>query len=238
MSPDMNTMTKDGLRNLSLENLYQRFETSFGNIKSKMISGTPLDGRGDLEAIDAFVGTQLVRTPKFRDRWRFEVVGDHEAQLADITDHDLRDGLRKTLSHISANQRQLLCFFTFQRVIELLSKMRITLLRADKSQYFITSDAPCCVVEYKDKIASMFETLESETSTVVMPLSPKVAVIFDHSDQPHEMIGLFPNQSIVHELNAIIWRGAVKEIVLPNSMMNEEWFSERIDARLLRYAVL
>jgi hypothetical protein len=237
ISADMNTMSKDGQRNLLLENLYQRFETSFGNIKDRLVSGTPLTN-DDQGAIVDFVAAQLVRTPKFRKEWKLHAAGDHEAQLATISDPVLRVGVEQTLVNICNNQFQLLSFPALKSATELLQKLRMHLLHTNDRLGFITSDAPCCVVEYTDRVASIFEILASPTSNVVMPLSPDVLAIFDHSDRPHEMIGLFPNQPIVHEANAIIWKGAVKEVVLRRPTLRSEWFSESVANKLARYSVL
>ena len=177
---DMNTLTKDGQRNLNLEALYHRFETAFGNIKSKVVSGTPLSN-SDHEAIVAFVAAQLIRTPKFRGRWQFRSVGDHEGQLETISDPLLRSGIKKTLADIAKNSSQLLSFSALPKAIEILGNMRMVLLKTDDHLGFITSDSPCCVVQYADKVSAVFECLGSPTANVLMSLSPNILAIFDHS---------------------------------------------------------
>jgi hypothetical protein len=59
----MNTMTRDGERNLLLESFYGQIETAFGKAKDKIVSGSP-PIESDLEAIVGFVAAQLVRTPE------------------------------------------------------------------------------------------------------------------------------------------------------------------------------
>jgi hypothetical protein len=70
-----------------------------------------------------------------------------------------------------------------------------------------------------------------------MPLSPSLLAIFDHAERPHEMIELFPNQPKVHEANAIIWRGAVNEIVTSSPTLRAEWFTPQLLPKLSRYSV-
>ena len=230
-------MTKDGQRNLQLESLYHSIETEFGKVREKIVSGRQPAGT-DLHAVVAFVAAQLVRTPKFRGSGRLVFQGDREAQLAEITDQSTRIAVEKTLATIIANGPQILGLHVFPKVLELLGKMRMRLYKTAGDMEFITSDAPCCVIECRDSIASVFECLESATSNVLMPLCPSVVVIFDHSSGPHEMRGLFPNQPIVHEINAMIWSGAMEQVVLPRQTVKLEWFSEHLITRLAHYAVL
>jgi hypothetical protein len=234
--PDMNTMTRDGERNLLLESFYGQIETAFGKVKDKIVSGSP-PIESDLEAIVGFVAAQLVRTPKFRDGWQFRA-GDHQAQLEAIRDALLGSDIERVLTIILTNNTQLLSLFGLSKAIECLGKMRMMLLKTDDNIGFITSDSPCCFVEYADTRASVLECLESSTSNVLMSLCPSVAAIFDHSPEPHEMIALFPNHPRLHEINALLWNGAVERIVLPRNAIKPEWFSEGVTNKLAQYAVL
>ena len=233
----MNTMHKDGQRNLRLESLYHTIETDFGNVKDKIVSGRqPVES--DLQAVVTFVAAQLTRTPKFRGSGRFAPDGDHESQLATITDPLERAAVERTLANIVANSPQILCFAALPEALRLLGQMRMRLYKTVADMMFITSDSPCCVVEYRDSVASVFECLDSSTSNVLMPLCPRVVAIFDHSSAPDEMTELLPNHPIVHEINAMIWHGAVEQVVLPDRMVRPEWFSDRMTEKLAQYAVL
>jgi hypothetical protein len=116
--------------------------------------------------------------------------------------------------------------------------MRIILLKTDDDVGFITSDSPCCVVQYKDARAPVLEYLESTTSNVLMALCPSVVAVFEHSPKPHEMIGLFLDQPLLHEVNAMIWHGAVERIALSRQTVRPQWFSEGVTTKLAQYAVL
>lgn len=237
VAADLNTMTKQSQRNLSLERLYGQFETKFGAIRAKIESGAQ-PNYDNLDTIISFVAAQLIRTPKFRAPWQFYAVGDHAEQTSAITDPMLRTGVEQTLTNIKDNQRQLLSFCIFPKIHEILGGMRMIILHTSDQPGFITSDAPCCIVGYADTPASLLETLCSKTGNLVMPLSPSLLVIFEHSEKPHEMIELFPKQPKVHEANAIIWRGAVSEIVTSTPALKDEWFSVEMAQRLERYSVL
>ncbi len=236
-SRDINTMRREGQRNLRLESMYHSIETDFGNVKDKIVSGRqPIES--DVQAVITFVAAQLTRTPKFRGSRRFTPDGDHEMQLATITDPLERAAVEQTLANIVANGSQILSLAALPEALRLLGKMRMRLYKAVGDMEFITSDSPCCVVEYRDSIASIFECLESPTSSVLMSLCPSVVAIFDHSPEPCEMTELLPNHPIVHEINGMIWRGAVEHVVLPDRMVKPEWFSERMTVRLAQYVVL
>jgi hypothetical protein len=234
--PDMNTLVKGGQRNLALESAYARIESAFGKVKDKIVSGVqPVDQ--DIEAIVCFVAAQMVRTSKFRAGWQL-VRRDEGDQLASITDPELRSAIEAITATILANDTKLISFFSLPESIRRLRKMRLTLLRTNQQPGFITSDSPCCVVQYRDQLEIPLQCLESPTGNVLMPLSPTVLALFDHSPNEHQMIELFPDQPIAHEANALLWRGAVERVVLPGGMTRPEWFSQTVTTTLARYAVL
>lgn len=86
-APDMNTMTKDGERNLRLESIYHAMETSFGAVRERVLSGTQAT-TDDIVTVVSFVAAQMVRTPKFRSYWCLIGQETREAQLSEsILDH-------------------------------------------------------------------------------------------------------------------------------------------------------
>jgi len=235
--PDMNTLTKGAERNLALEALYGQIETAFGKVKDKIVSGVqPVDK--DIEAVVSFVAAQLVRTPKFRVGWNLRPPSDHQAQLDAISDRTLRSAIETTIATVTANGPKIISFAALPEAIKQLAAMKVRFLKTDDDVGFITSDSPCCVVQYKDQSGHAFQCLGSSTANVLMSLCPSVVAIFDHSPDPHEMIDLLPNHPIMHEANALLWDGAVKRVVLPRKTIRPEWFSEAVTTKLARYAVL
>jgi hypothetical protein len=164
--------------------------------------------------------------------------GDQQAQLDAITDPTLRSSIEETIATFTANGPKLISLLALPEAIKQLAAMRLTLLKTDDDVGFITSDSPCCVIQYEDQIGQALLSLESPTANVLMALCPSVVAIFEHSDKPHEMIALFPNHPRLHEVNALLWRGAVQWVVLPHKAMKPEWFSEAVTTKLARYAVL
>ncbi len=110
----MNTMTKDGQRNLRLESIYHAMEATFGAVRERIINGVQATN-GDVEAIVNFLAVQIVRTPKFRSYWRMSGQETHEAQLCAITDPETREAVRETLRNIVTNHQQLLSLAAFRR---------------------------------------------------------------------------------------------------------------------------
>jgi|GEM_PF-3246498 len=234
---DMNTMKKGALRNLRLESLYQNIETRFGIVKDRLIGGHRPNS-DEIEAVFAFVAAQFVRTPKFHAGLIFDAGGVCDAPMNDIVDSGFRLKNMDVIDNIRNNNKQILSFIALSKVLEMLQTMRLTLLKTSDDARFITSDSPCCVVDYADKIAFPLECMESPTSNVIMALCPTVVAIFDHSCDPHGMMRLNPSSPYVTEINAIIWRGAVEKIVLPNQTLDPEWFSDRLNDRLSKYVIL
>jgi len=226
VSSDMNTLVKDGVRNLLLENLYQGFETAFGAIRTRLFAGAAIT-QNEHSAIVNFVSAQLIRTPKFRGRWeQLKLVGDLESELSKISDLALREAARLTLKNLLLNQNQILCLSSLSKVIECIGNMRMVLLKTNDPTGFITSDSPCSLVEYENRSRSFFECLESPTANVVMPLSPNILSIFDHSLESHEMIELYPNQPILGKANSLIWNGADTKIIMRHQMQGKYQFEK------------
>ena len=117
-----------------------------------------------------------VRTPKFRSYWRKSGHETQEAQLSASTDPETRAALSETVFNVISNQQQILSLFSFPKAFELLGDMRVRLFRSHEPRAFITSDAPCCVIDYKDSAKSPFESLAGRTASVLMALSPEVIV--------------------------------------------------------------
>jgi len=101
--------------------------------------------------------------------------------------------------------------------------MRVRLFKSHETRAFITSDAPCCVIDYKDIAKSPSESLSGRTANVLMALSPDVIVLLDKSEDPHEMTQIVPNHPIVEQANAMIWSGAEATVVLPGREIREAW---------------
>lgn len=233
----MNTISKGGLRNLRLESIYHSMETSFGAVRAKIISGHQATD-SDLDAVVDFTAAQIVRTPKFRASWQISTDEDHAEKLARIADADTRLAMENTLATIWANRFQALCLLAYPQILQLLRQMRVRLFKASEPRIFITSDAPCCVIEYADFTGSVLECLASPTVNVLIPLSPNVVALLDRSDQPHEMTQIFPGHPSVNRINSMIWRGAMDDIVLPNDIVRTEWISGQFSEEANRYIVL
>ena len=221
-APDMNTMTKDGTRNLRLESVYHAMETSFGAVRGKILSGLQTTAE-DIDATVHFVAAQMVRTPKFRSYYHLTGQEERRAQLSGIDDPAIRAAMARTVGHIEANHRQVLSLLAFPKVLEFLADMRVQLFKSPTPRAFVTSDAPCCVIDYKGKARSPLDSLTGSTVNVLMPLSPDVVVVFDKSEKPHEMTLVYPGHPFISRANAMIWAGAVETIVLPGRSVQPEW---------------
>ena len=221
-SPDMNTMTKNGTRNLRLESIYHAMETSFGAVRAKIISGLQATAV-DIDAVVHFVAAQMVRTLKFRGYWRLVGQDEREAQRSVIDDPAIRAAMANTVQNLDTNYQQILSLVAFPKALELLGGMRAQLFKTPDPRAFITSDAPCCVIDYKATARSPFDSLAGPTVNVLMPLSPDVVVLFDKSEEPHEMTQIFPGHPFVEHANAMIWAGAVTTVVLPGRIIQEGW---------------
>jgi len=236
VAADMNTMTRDGLRNLRLESIYHATEAIFGAALGNVISGVQLVD-SDIEAVVLFTAAQMVRTPKFRDQWKFSPDREIEEKVNRILDRHVKLIFQETLLNFMNNKYQALSLLTLPAVFEELSKMRVRFLKSSDSRAFITCDAPCGVVEYKDIAHSAISCLRSPSVNVLIPLSPEVVAIFDHSDEPHEMTQILPEHPIISQVNAMIWAGSVDRIILPTDRVEAKWFEGTTQRKIARYTV-
>ncbi len=236
-SIDMNTMMKNGIRNLRLESVYHAMETSFGAIRGKIISGLQATDE-DIDAIVHFVAAQMVRTPKFRGYWRFTDQEKREEQLLAIIDPVIRTAMENIIRNIDSKNQQILSLLAFPKALDLLGSMRVQLFKTSEPRAFITSDAPCCVIDYKGAARSPFDSLSGPTANVLMPLSPDVVVLFDKSEEPHEMTHVFPDHPFVERANAMIWAGSVTTVVLPGGGVREEWLNTTNLNSNIEYSVM
>lgn len=236
---DVNTLAKGGERHLGVEAAYELIETAFGNAKRKIITGVEPTNE-DIQAVVCFVAAQMVRTPKFRSGWQLVSDDTRRKRFEAIEEVELRSAIEKTTTTVIENGTKIVSLLALPQAIESLGKMRATFLKvADEDDIgFVTSDSPCCVIEYADQTGNALQCMASPTGNVLMSLCPSVAVVFDHSPHGHEMIHLFPNQPRTHEMNALLWRGAVEWVVLPYGKTRPEWFSEIVTNKLARYAII
>ena len=230
-------MTKYGRRNLRLESIYHAMEAAFGTVRERIIRGVQASN-ADMEAIVNFVAVQIVRTPKFRSYWQMSGLEAHEAQLCAITDRETAVAMRETVRNIVTNHQQVLSLLSFPKALELLGNMRVRLFRSHETRAFLTSDAPRCVIDYKDSAKSPFESLSARTANVLMALSPEVIVLLDKSEGPHEMTQIFPDHPIIDRANAMIWSGAQATVVLPKREIRETWLHTPTSKDGLEFTVM
>jgi hypothetical protein len=60
----------------------------------------------------------------------------------------------------------------------------------------------------------------------------RLVVVFSHAAEPNQMIAPLPNHPIRQEINAIICRSAVKDIVSVHPLRHREWLSEKVTSHL------
>lgn len=235
---EINTMTARGQRNLMLERMFYFVEDAYAPLVSRITSGSPLI-EDDVGVIRAFIAAQLVRTPKFQSRIGPLEPSDGTPDLDELA-LDVRTALVETIEDLKRNSTQIFVMFSFKKVLELLNGMAMEILISDDSAAFITSDAPCVLIERNDVPRSnIFETLSSETAAVLMPLCPRVVAILRKSDGPDGAIRLFPERTdFVNTQNAAILAGAEKYIVSNRKeILSAEWATTPVHDYLSKFYV-
>lgn len=235
---EINTMTADGQRNLMLERMFSFVEDAYAPLVSRITSGSPLVD-DDVGVIRAFIAAQLVRTPKFQSR-----IGPLEPS-EDTLDQDelyadVRTALLTTLGYLRRNSTKIFVMFSFSKMLELLDAMAMEIFISDDVAAFITSDAPCSIIERNDVPRSnILEALTSKTAAVLMPLSPRVVAILRKSGGPDGATRIFPGRmDFVHSQNAAILAGSEKFIVTNRKEIPlAEWNAPSVSGYLSQYYI-
>jgi len=221
-----------------LERMFSFVEDAYAPLVSRITSGSPLV-EDDVGIIRAFIAAQLVRTPKFQSR-----IGPLEPSEntldQDELDPDVRTALLTTIEDIRRNSRQIFVMFSFSKVLELLDDMAMEIFISDDVASFITSDAPCSLIERNDAPRSnILEALTSETAAVLMPLSPRVVTILKKSGGPDGATRIFQGRmDFIHSQNAAILAGSEKFIVTNRKEIpSAEWRAPSIRSYLSQYYI-
>ncbi len=236
---EINTMMAHGQRNLSLERMFSAIEDAYAPLVSRISSGLPLLD-DDLAAIRSLIAAQLVRTPKFRGRIGPLETAENTCEIEDL-DPESRIGLLQAIKNIRKNSSQIFTMFSFPKVLERLDEMAMELFISDDPAAFITSDAPCVLIERKEasRPTNAFEFLASKSATALMPLSPSVIAILGKSDGPDGAIRIFPNRTdFVYVQNAAILLASERYIVTNcKEIPLSEWLSPSVSRYLSRFHI-
>jgi hypothetical protein len=201
---DLYTAGEDGTRDTRTEAVFlKRIEDLFLSTRRRLDKGDDLTG-SMITALALFVATTRNRSPRARDHWqgfksRVVEVGEAMAQaLQQATPAERKKMVtpslgRSTEKGMSLDEAKAAAAEPFGRWLprhimleaEILAKMTAIVLTAPASFGFITSDNP---VAWTDGLAKPGQRarpigLGHRFIEVTMPLSPQLAVLFDHSGQ-------------------------------------------------------
>lgn len=235
---EINTMTAHGERNLSLERMFSAIEDAYAPLISRIASGSPLLD-DDVATIRALIAAQLIRTPKFRKHIGPLEATDNASEQEGL-DAETRASPSRTIENLKRNSNQIFTMLSFPKVLGMLDEMAMGLFLSDDPAAFITSDAPCVLIERKEASRSTpFELLSSESAAVVMPLSPSVIAILRKSSGPDSATRIFPNRTdFIHTQNAAILVAAERYIVTNRrKVLVDEWLAPRVSEYLSRFRI-
>ena len=235
---EINTMSAHGRRNLALERMFSCIEDAYAPILGKISSGAPLLN-DDVMTIRGLMAAQLIRTPKFRKHIIF-LESSKNASVLEYCNQQSKIHLSQTIENIRTNATQLFTIFSFPSIFGIFNKMAMKLFISDDPAAFITSDAPCILIETKKSTqTNPFALLASENAAVLMPLSPSVIAILRSQTAPDEGIRIFPeSRNFVHAQNAAILLASDNYIVTNRKdVAVADWLSPSISNYLSQFQV-
>ncbi|MGO7787366.1 DUF4238 domain-containing protein [Rhizobium ruizarguesonis] len=246
----------DGARDLRLEDGLQHLEQGIGTLRREF-----LEERRQLPAVRhiklmAFLSAMQARTPAFREHHRgqyqklLNMGDDLMAQMATKTPEERRrigalssfsnGGRRMTMDQvreIAERPIQALLPGFLRAEVPILAQMQSTIICATGDAEFITSDAPVSRYDpeaHKRPFQFRGAGLAFSTIEIVMPLSPRMALLVHHT-QPISR-GIKPivycdvEEEFVDEVNRRTRAFSHEHVVSSRDRFKSEWLGlERVD---------
>lgn len=239
---DMYTVTGlDGGRELGMEHLLSDIEGEFVRIRDNFIlKGLPLDPLDDAKLRTLMVLMQS-RTVRQRDHWQKQFgelreMGERMKESVLAMPPEERARLPRPMpasgpslsmddvKRLSENPVPMLLSTAFVQLVPQLLQMRLSILRADLTPGFITSDAPCVIFDpeaHKRPFPFNAPGLGFPTVQVTMPVAPSHLACLTH----YEVLPPDPVlPAIVQELNRLTRGYANDHFVVSRQHTEEIWY--------------
>jgi hypothetical protein len=238
----------DGERDLRVEEALNRIETRFVKARQKIEKHQRLSAREHVDLV-AFVAAMEGRTKAQRDHQRrqwgevkekMDLMIDADARLTPDQRRARRSAPSVPGEDSGGTYEDVERFLTYpMRVVvpamieamaPILAMMHWMIFETDDPIGFITSDAPCVIVDpaaYRRGPMYRGAGLGYQTTEVSMALSPRQLVAFTHHDGCDGYFG--SDRQILDEFNRRAWMRSYEHYIVRKNETLDAWFEKRED---------
>lgn len=228
---NMYTISKNGERNLKIEDALGAVETKFPSIRDKLLKFDSLDYK-DHALLCGFVATMYARTRsqlnnfsenwkqplgflqamdkwKFKEKYNITPLISTGSVAANFTIEEVKVMVENPEQHIMPQ--------IIQELAPRLTLLDIAVFHTDDPIGFITSDSPCIWYDFTERLPS----LDSKTIELSMPISPNRLVVFNNAG----VTGYFKIETdYLDELNRRTRLYARSNFVVNQNQVRNIWF--------------
>jgi len=214
---------RDAGKDYVLEKTLAQIESGYASVFENSISRKiPLD-QTDHAILCAFVAAMLQRTLKQKQNIEGFVVR-LKTMVEDLGKaHGIPPELSAQLAQEKENAHKLAMIQTVPYITNILTKMNLAFLCADRPSSFITSDAPCFLFNPELQWQRFYGPGFGQKHVEVrMPLSPEISVEFSWVNNLRGYFGI--GQDMVHECNRMVVGYSHEHFIANSPRLKRRWF--------------
>lgn len=214
---------KDGTKNYSLEKSLSQIESDYASVfEDKIRRHVPLN-TSEHVVLCAFVAAMLQRTIKQKEN----IEGFFD-RLISVTEqmeqaHGLKPKKSLELKAAKENAHRSMIVQSVPEITNILAKMNLAFLVANRRSSFITSDSPCFLFNSELQWQRFYGPgLAQKNVEVRMPLSPAISVSFTWANNLRGYLRI--SEDWVHEHNRMVFGYLHAHFIANSPTIRRQWF--------------
>ena len=137
--------------------------------------------------------------------------------------HGIPPELSLQLAQEKENAHKIMIIQSLPYMTDVLGKMNLAFLCADRHSSFIASDSPCVLFNPELQWQRLYGPgLGQKHVEVSMPLSPEISVLFSWANNVRGYLGI--DQDKVHELNRTVFGYSHEYFIANSPRLKRRWF--------------
>lgn len=213
----------DGKKNYALEKSLSQIESEYASVFENVISQRVPLNENEHAAVCAFVAAMLLRTLKQKEN--IEVFFDRLITMTEDLEraHDLPPKKSLELRQTKDDAHKITILQSVPLITNILSKMNLAFLCANRLGSFITSDAPCFLFNSQLQWQPFYGPgLGQKHVEVLMPLSPETCLLFSWANNMRGYLGI--GKDLIHECNRMVVGYAHQYFIANSPKLKRRWF--------------
>ena len=214
---------KDARKDYVLEKTLAQIESDYAIVFEESIRRKVPLNQKEHAILCAFVAAMFYRTMKQKQHME-DFYGRLITMVEDMEKaHGIAPKLSRQLIQEKENAHKMTIILSLPSIANILGKMNLAFLCADRRSSFITSDAPCSFFNPELQWQRFYGPgLGQKHVEVSMPLSPEISVLFSWVNNVRGYLGI--NQDMVHEVNRQIFGHSHEYFIANSPKLKRRWF--------------